>query len=78
MEREKIEEAQCKTFCSRMVNTWMLVVMTRKEVKMKLTGLEGGMDDTVGFCLRNISVCCEIRSADNLSAMRRACSYLCR
>lgn len=37
----------------------------------------GGMDDTVGFHLSNISVCCEIRSANNLSAMRRACSYLC-
>lgn len=52
-------------------------MMTREEVKMKLTGLEGGMDDNVGFHLSNISVCCEIRSANNLSAMRRACSYLC-
>lgn len=69
-------EAQRKTFCNRMVNIWMLIVMTREEVTMKLTQLEWGMDDTVGFRLRNTSVCCEIRSADNLSAMGRACSYL--
>lgn len=48
------------------MNVWMLGVAMGEELKMKLPGLGGVWMMTPELASHTISVCCEIRSTNNL------------